>query len=383
MAKVQTASRLALTRAGEHSCELMRNWLLQLKPAAVSSVTLAALLLLTGCGKTAISVYNVPKEDGWTLPAGWQEKEAGGMRAARFSVPSTNGTDLDVSIIPIRGFGGTTAEILNIWRQQLKLEPVSNDEDAAKAAEKVTLGKVDGQLYDLTSPEPVLEGKGKARSLIAAVRHDATLWFVKMSGDEAAVGLQKAAFLSFLKGVNLNNITPPAMPQMGAGGGGPGENPHAPSPSGGAEGHNHATHPEWTVPEGWTEQPVTQFLNAKFSANGEGGAKVDVNVSVSPGDGGGVAANINRWRGQLGLAPWSDADVDKNAMSVDAVGTKAILVDFQGTDARTSKPARLIGIIVPLQGNTWFYKMMGDEKVAEREKPALIKLVATAKHPNG
>ncbi len=362
----------------------MRNWLSHTKSAATSAWLFAALLLLTGCEKTAISVYTVPKEDGWTLPAGWQEKEAGGMRAARFAVPSTNGTDLDVSIIPIRGFGGTTAEILNIWRQQLKLEPVPNEEEAAKAAEKVTLGKLDGLLYDLTSPEPVLDGKAKARSLIASVRHDATLWFVKMTGDEASVGQQKGAFLTFLQGVNLNNIAPPTMPPMGAGGAGSGENPHASGAgAGGTDGHNHAAHPEWTVPDGWTEQPVTQFLNAKFSANGDGGTKVDINVSVSPGDGGGVAPNINRWRGQLGLPPWSEAEVDKNAVAVDAVGTKAILVDFQGTDARSSKPARLVGIIVPLQGNTWFYKMMGDEKVAEREKPALIKLVATAKHPNG
>lgn len=375
---------LAQTGAGQHSYSLMRTLLATRQRMATSAALAGLFLLLTGCEKTDISVYQVPKESPWKLPAGWKEREAGGMRAARFAAPSPGKDDLDVSIFPIRGFGGSPTEILNIWRQQLKLEPYT-PESAPTQSVKTAIGSVDAELYDMTSTEPVLKDDGKGRSIVAFARHDGTLWFIKMTGDDAGVGLQKDSFLSFIKGVNLNTIPAPTMPAMG--GPGSGENPHGSGDGqtrgGSEEGHDHAAHPEWQVPPGWTEQAPGRFLNAKFVVTGAGDAKVEINVSVSAGEGGGVGANINRWRGQLGLPTWDDAALEKNVTTFDAVGAKATLVDFQGTDARTGKAARLIGVIVPAAGQTWFYKMMGDEQLADREKPALIKMVASAKHPNG
>jgi hypothetical protein len=338
-------------------------------------LALGGALLSTGCDKTEISVYRVPKSDPWKLPPGWQEREAGGMRSARFTAPSTGDSELDVSIFPIRGFSGDMAQILNIWRQQLKLEPLADEAEGSKSAQKTRIGTVDAELYDLSSTEEMSDGR-KIRSLIAATRKDGTMWFVKMTGDAASVEQQKANFLEFIKGMNLNFVAPPAAPSMerqASRGGEPSEE-HA---------HDHSSHPEWEVPAGWTEHPPSQFLNAKFIVTGAGGAKVDVNVSVSPGDGGGLSENINRWRGQVGLEAWEVGVLEKNVSTFDAIGAKATLVDFKGTDSRTGRPARIIGVIVPLPGRTWFYKMMGDEQVADREKPALIKFVSTAKHPNG
>lgn len=347
----------------------------------------AAVLVLAGCGSSEIQVYNIPKEDAWKLPAGWQEREAGGMRAARFSAPSAGEGDIDVSIIPIRGFGGGVADILNIWRDQMKLERFSDPAEAAKMAEKVVIGGLDSELYDMTSSEAVVNGKDKARTLVGVAKSDSTLWFIKMTGDEAGVGKQKPVFLSFLKSVNFRNIVPPSMNSMAAAGGGPGGNPH--EAHGPGDGHNHegehdhASHPEWQVPEGWKEVAATSMLNAKFLVTGEAGAKVEVNVSVLAGDGGGLGENLNRWRKQVGLEPWDADAMQKGVTSFDAVGSKGSLVDFQGKDARTGLPSRIIGAVIPMGGQTWFYKLMGDEKVAEREKAAFLKFVSTAKHPNG
>ena len=63
------------------------------------------------------------------------------------------------------------------------------------------------------------------------------------------------------------------------------------------------------MPAGWQEVPGGQFLVAKFNLTGDSGATAAVNVSSSPGEGGGLAGNVNRWRGQLGLEKLSDADV--------------------------------------------------------------------------
>ena len=100
---------------------------------------------------------------------------------------------------------------------------------------------------------------------------------------------------------------------------------------------------------------------AKYVIAGAGGAQAAVNVSSLAGDGGGLLPNVNRWRGQLGLAPVTEADL-ANLPTIDASGGKATLIDISGTDARTGKPARLVGVVLPLGGQTWFYKLMGDAR---------------------
>jgi hypothetical protein len=91
--------------------------------------------------------------------------------------------------------------------------------------------------------------------------------------------------------------------------------------------------------------------------------------------------NINRWRGQLGQPPVTDADI-ATLPTVDATGVKATLVDISGTDARSGKPARLVGVIVPLGGQTWFYKLMGDAGIVAQQQDAFTKFVQSAKYPD-
>jgi hypothetical protein len=78
-----------------------------------------------------------------------------------------------------------------------------------------------------------------------------------------------------------------------------------------------------------------------------------------------------------------EKDLDGLVSSLDVPGGKAILVDMSGEDAKSGQKARLIGAILPRGDRTWFYKLMGDEQVAEREKPAFVKFCQTAKYPNG
>jgi hypothetical protein len=98
------------------------------------------------------------------------------------------------------------------------------------------------------------------------------------------------------------------------------------------------------------------------------------------GDGGGLMANFNRWRGQLGLAPVGETDLTKQVQALDVPGTKATLADISGTDARTGQKARLLAAIVPEGSQTWFYKLMGSEQVVDQQKEAFIKFVQTAKY---
>jgi hypothetical protein len=123
------------------------------------------------------------------------------------------------------------------------------------------------------------------------------------------------------------------------------------------------------------------MLLAKFLITASEG-KAEITVSAFPGEVGGLLANVNRWRAQVGLAPVGQADLDQQVTSLDVLGGKAMLIDVSGTNPKNGQRTRLIGAMVPREGQTWIYKLMGDEPVAEREKAPFIKFVQTVRYPN-
>jgi hypothetical protein len=140
--------------------------------------------------------------------------------------------------------------------------------------------------------------------------------------------------------------------------------------------------PAWDVPAGWEELPPTQMLLAKFSAKGGAGAKADITISSFPGETGGLLANINRWRGQLELDMVTEAELKDLVKPLDLAGGKATLVEMDGTDVKTRSKARLVGIVFAHGGKTWFFKMLGDAGVVERQRAAFLKFVQSVKFPN-
>ena len=378
-------------------------------PFALPVLT-AALIVFTGsgCGRDSVKVYHVdtneavtpppplaasgampgsmpegmvaPDNSGlpplkYTLPAGWKEKELTQMRVASFAV-SENGKQADVSVIPLGGLAGTDPSNVNRWRGQVGLESLAEAE-LSKLAEKVTVGDQPADLYDLAGTAP---GSGDAERIIGVILHrDDTSWFFKITGDADLVKQQKPAFISFLKSASFGGTaaSPMDLSQLPASHPAIGVTPPA-IQTGGAGA---VEKPTWTIPAGWQEGQLAQFLVAKYVITGTDGATAAVNVSSLNGDGGGLLPNVNRWRTQLGLAPAAEADL-ANLPTTEASGGKATLIDFSGTDARAGKPARLIGAVLPLGGQTWFYKLMGDPNLVAQQKEALVKFVQSAKYPD-
>ena len=129
------------------------------------------------------------------------------------------------------------------------------------------------------------------------------------------------------------------------------------------------------MPAGWTEISGGQFLFAKFLIAGEGDAAA-VNVSTSAGDGGGLAANVNRWRGQLSQTPWSRADIKRMSKRSRRWGKAQFVVEMSGTDGRTGRGHHaLIRAMVVNGGSAWFYKLMGDAKLVTAQQEAFTKFV--------
>ena len=120
---------------------------------------------------------------------------------------------------------------------------------------------------------------------------------------------------------------------------------------------------------------------ATFLLKNTGGQTAEVAVSVFPGDVGGLLANVNRWRGQIGLGPVAPDEVASITSDIDANGTKATVVDFQ-TDkapAGKSQPQRMVVVTLPNAGNSWFFKMTGDAPLVGAQKETLLQFVKSVK----
>jgi len=356
--------------------------------AAQFLIPIGLLIAIAGCKRQDIRVYTVPKETAgasdaapesrpalsWNTPEGWEEVPPGQMRVASFRVKGDNGKQADVSIVPLPGLAGSDLGNVNRWRGQIGLAPIT-DADVAKLAEPVQIAGQPGQLYDQAG-----KGTGSddpARILAAVFRKESTAWFFKMVGDDELVAKQKPAFIGFLNTINFNSATaqpdlPPSHPPIESGSIASAKT--APTPT------SNPGKPSWQVPPGWQEAPAGQFLVAKFNIAGEANSQAAVNVSMSAGNGGGLAANVNRWRGQLGLPASSPAEISSAVQTLDLPGGKAMLVEMNGNDARTGQASQLIGVMVPTGTQTWFYKLMGSQAVVDREKKAFTNFIATAKY---
>jgi hypothetical protein len=122
------------------------------------------------------------------------------------------------------------------------------------------------------------------------------------------------------------------------------------------------------APDGWTQVPATSNLYVLSFVTRDKDTRADINVSFFQGKGGGVLANVNRWRDQLKLPPLSPAKAD--ALPEIAIGNaKGTLVDFTGPDA-PSQQNRILGAILIQESNAFFFKMTGPSSFLARQQPA-------------
>ena len=293
----------------------------------------------------------------WTLPGGWQQLAPDGIRLGNFAVPGKDGTKASVAITSFPGDVGTDLDNVNRWRQQLELAPV---EQSQLSSESVAVGSSDAKLFDISG--------ATARTIVAFLRRNGATWFFKMTGDIGAVTDAKPAFIEFLKSV-----------RFAAGGDVVATAAAVPTAAATAPAVANSSSPKWSVPPNWVEKAPGAMLFKSFSIADNAGAGAAVTVSFFPGAVGGPLANINRWRGQMGLSPVAEDHLAGVANTLEPAGGKATLVDCEGAGAKAGQ--RLVAVIVPHGENTWFYKLLGDKALVAKEKDGFVNFVKTVQYP--
>jgi hypothetical protein len=137
----------------------------------------------------------------FTKPEGWKELPSGaphgGVRAAAFRIESGEQT-AQVTVIRLAGEGGGALANVNLWRKDVGLDPVTEDQ-FRKDLRSLDTAAGRASYVDLTGRDGA-----DARGILAAwLPHDGQTWFLTMKGPADLVGRQRSAFEAFVKSFRL------------------------------------------------------------------------------------------------------------------------------------------------------------------------------------
>jgi hypothetical protein len=109
----------------------------------------------------------------------------------------------------------------------------------------------------------------------------------------------------------------------------------------------------YTVPEGWEDLPASGIRKANLKVSDANGT-AELTVLVFPGDVGGRLANINRWRGQVGLEDAQPEDLPQFTEGYAISQHPGLYVRLEGG------AQSILGGLLPFHGSTWFFKFLGN-----------------------
>ena len=158
---------------------------------------------------------------------------------------------------------------------------------------------------------PEQEVPAPQRLLGAIIPHDDVTWFFKLTGPPEVIAAEKERFDAFLQTIRFDRGE---------------QGPIA-----------------WTTPEGWHQHPGEGMRYATFHVGGDDHS-IELSVTQFPSKSGGLLANVNRWRGQLGLGKISEEELLEVTVQVEIDGVTATVVDFEGTSGSGS------GVMAPFAG---------------------------------
>lgn len=244
----------------------------------------------------------------WTLPEAWKQEEGNQMRFATIQMGSSDAPlELTVTQLPMPPGGDETDYLLrnvNRWRGELGLKPLDHA-DLEKETTKLKAGLHEITLVDMSA---YLDG-------------------TPSQGDVYRRTMEELEELARMRGEEVE------QPEI-----------------------------KFTLPAEWKQTPAGTLQISRFVA-GDPQDPVEISISSAGGD---LAANINRWRGQVGLEPIGETEIASALVSTEVFGLKAGQIEIVGPPG--ARQQAIIGVIAPSGRDNWFIKLKGPAKTALEQK---------------
>jgi hypothetical protein len=271
----------------------------------------------------SVSFKDGAKSPTFKVPDSWRPS-----KGTRFSVAAYRiGPDEEAPELTVTPSRGSVEDNVNRWRGQVGLKPFAADEVKRTTREK-KIGNGTAVVVDLAG---TASGDGMGRPPFAGQDH---------------------------------RTIPEAAPAVAA----------EPAPAA-------APRLKYSLPPGWREggELVKAGIRrvAVFQVRDSAGS---AEVSVTKA-GGGVKANVDRWRQQVGLQALSDEQFAREVTTLMVAGGPAVYVDLSGD----GKPGRqgILGAVLPRGGESWFFKMTGTADVVGRQKGAFEAFLKSVRFEGG
>lgn len=288
----------------------------------------------------------------WQAPKDWKEEAASKFLTASYSLPGGG----RVTVSKLNGDGGGLTANINRWLGQIGLKPISENEMVGQPFKVIESDK-EMLLYNLTAPESADDAQG---ILAGVLPLEAETWYFKFTGTVAVIKKSEAIFGEFLRSIRI-----PSSQKSAA----------TPTPT-------DRSKINVTPPEGWTPSEGSSMRAASFSIAGPDGTSADVSVIPLPGDAGSILDNVNRWRGQLQLAPLQSAD-DPALGKTEKTPAGDVLISHMTSiePVADGKPAAIGAAILHRPGMTWFFKITGEASIVQANIEKFDNFVRSATFP--
>jgi hypothetical protein len=286
----------------------------------------------------------------WKAPSGWKEDAGSGMRMATIWVP-TDGKPLEMSVTALP-WGGTEDDLVsnvNRWRGQMQLPPI---------------------------------GAQQLKEVISEVKAgDANITLVDLRGRSAGAGMM-APFAGGGAGT-ANRAAPGTNAELPPG------HPPVDSLTGPPANTASADVPKFVAPESWRPVSASRFRKAEFAiGTKEQGAVVTIidfpaNAGPMMAD---PLANVNRWRGEIGLAKIEKDQLEESTESIDIGGESAkyvrLIPDASKPEESKSEEATLAAMVTSGE-KIWFIKLRGTRDAVIAEEENFKAFLKSIKFPGG
>ncbi|MDQ8187573.1 hypothetical protein [Pelagicoccus sp. SDUM812002] len=336
----------------------------------------ASLILSSGCSKPEVKVYDVAKGSSaatlptaqtapssqqpdpisWTPAPQWKELPPTQFRKGNYLFTDDAGS----AEITVTSFPGETGGLLanaNRWLRQAGLPEIDQEQLEALAVEVDLNEEMSAVVLDLKAAD---KSESSSRVYAAVIPYRGQSWFLKMSGPFSTVQSQIPSFSSFVRGLRFGDDATSSADLAGS-----------------AHGE-HLGDLAFTAPSGWVETEGNSIRIASYSIPQEGYPPADFAITSFPGDTGGLVANVNRWRRQIGLSPWDAAQVTAAVQSLEnEAGLEFKVFELKpSNDSERSVTDEWIRVaIMEKAGKSWFFKLKGDAMLVDLQRDEFISLL--------
>ena len=298
-------------------------------------------------------------------PESWTELPPSQFRHLNLKATRSGSEEVECYLTILPGGGTGARNNLDRWRKQFD-QPALTDAEFAALPKAKLLG-LPAHRLDLTGTMSAMGGGSKPDYAMTALfaefpAFDVTLKFV---GPKDGIVAENSNFEAFLDSLKFDS--------QSLGGASPGSGATAPgaaakTPPATASGAFDPSKASWTVPAGWKLGTGSSMRLVTLDV--PGGAQCW--ITALPGESGGLASNLNRWRKEMGQAPLSDGEIAA-LPRVPVLGVDSPFLDLTGEyqgmgGPKNLKEARLLALGCARSDVFLSVKMVGPPSVLEAER---------------